>query len=155
MTCQAFLDEMSARKGEIIGRTDWMAYSQKNIDAFSELTGEKGPIHNDPEWAEANTPFQSTLVQGHLLISSFTAMAKSLKWPEADFDYRLNYGYDRIRIMAPVKTDQRFCTDFTLKNIIRKAPLGLLATVEVKLQAEDNDKPSIIAEWLFYIQFKS
>lgn len=141
--------------GQEIGRTDWISYDQTQVDAHGRLTGDDGPIHSDPEWAARETGFGGSIVQGSLLLSTFTRMAKSLEWPDGDLAYRMNYGFNRVRIINPVKTAQPFRGRFQLKDSRAKSELALLVTMDATLETEGSEQPAIAAEWLAYLQFNS
>lgn len=150
-----FLDEIKSMAGQEIGVTDWLSFDQDQINAHGSLTGDQGPIHNDPEWCAANTPFGGTIVQGSLILSTFTQMAKSLEWPAGDIAFRMNYGFNRIRIITPVKTGQKFRGRFALKDAVLKSDTSVLATLEAVIEGEGDETPAIVAEWLAFMQFNS
>lgn len=150
-----YLATLEPRLGTEIGVTEWLAYDQADVDAHSSLTGDDGPIHSDPEWAARETAFGGSIVQGSLLLSTFTKMAKSLKWPDGDIAYRMNYGFDRIRIISPVKTGQRFKGKFVLKEVSPKTDSAILIKMNATIEAEGADRPAVVAEWLAFMQFNS
>jgi acyl dehydratase len=61
--------------------------------------------------------------------------------------YPLNYGFDRIRFVAPVVVGSRIRAHFLLKERTRR-PEGDLLRVEVTVEIEGQDRPALIAEWL-------
>ena len=155
MNAEHFLAKMKTQLGIEMGTTAWMSYDQDQINAHGGLTGDDGPIHNDPVWAAKATGFGGTIVQGSLILSSFTRMAKSLDWPEGDIAYRMNYGFDRIRITAPVKTGQSFRGRFSLKDATPKNDKAILLTLDTTIEVQGGTKPAIAAVWLTYLQFNS
>jgi len=150
-----FLAALKAKTNPDLGFTDWFTYNQQAIDNHAKTSGDDGPIHNDPEYCKAHTPFGGTIVQGSLLMSTLTRMAKSLEWPDGEMVFRLSYGYNKVRIIQPIKTDQRFRGRFRLKDAEAKGNHALLITVDITLEGEGNDGPALAAEWLFYVQFAS
>lgn len=150
-----FIAELRAKTDTAIGATDWFSYDQDAVDLHAKNTGDDGPVHNDPDYCKANTPFGGTIVQGSLLMSSFTRMVKCLVWPDGEMVFRLNYGYNKVRIVKPVKTGQRFRGHFHFKNVEEKGTNAALIAVDAILQGEGDDGPAVVAEWLFYIQFAS
>ena len=48
-----------------------VTYTQEGVIAFAEITGDKNPIHLDPEFA-AKTPFGRPIVHGFLSASVFS-----------------------------------------------------------------------------------
>ena len=152
---EAFLSFVQANRGEEFGVSPWCSYDQEGVTAHGLLTGDYGPIHADPEWCKENTQFGGTILQGSLIISSLTQMARSLKWPDGDIAFRMNYGFDRIRIIQPIKTGANFRGRFFLKEAKPKGDKALLVEVEVKIEDQNSEKPALLIDWLFYIQFNS
>lgn len=148
-----FLAALKAKTNPDMGVTKWFAYDQQAVDNHAKISGDDGPVHNDPDYCRAHTPFGGTIVQGSLLMSTLTRMAKSLEWPDGEMLFRLSYGYNKVRIIQPVKTGQRFRGQFTLKDAAPKGDNALLISVDIELVGEGADGPALVAEWLFYIQF--
>lgn len=152
---QKFIAALHSKEDKDMGFTDWYCYDQTSVSQHGATSGDDGPVHNDAEWCKANTPYGGTIVQGSLLLSTLTHMAKSLVWPEADMRVRLNYGYDKVRIIQPIKTGQRFRGKFTFSDASPKGEQAALIKVGVTLDGEGEEGPALMAEWLFYIQFGS
>lgn len=152
---QNFMAALKAKTDPSMGVTDWHCYDQDAVNAHGATTGDDGPVHNDPEWCRANTPFGGTIVQGSLLLATFTQMVKSLVWPDGEMVVRLNYGYDKVRIVQPVKTDQRFRARFDFNDVTQKSEKALMIKVDVTLEGEGDEGPAVVAEWLFYVEFAS
>jgi len=60
----------------------------------------------------------------------------------------LNYGFDRVRFLAPVKSGKRVRGRFTLDSIEEKAPGQILMRHLVTVEIEGEDKPALAAIWL-------
>ncbi len=148
----ARLPGLAALKGREIGVSDWKEIDQTAIDAFSALTGDAGPIHNDPEEAAAISPFGGTIVQGFFMLSCLTGFAKSLRLPQEGVAFRLNYGFDRVRLIAPVPTGSRIRGRFTLGDISARGDNAALMTMHATVEAEGLDTPAVVADWLAYLQ---
>jgi acyl dehydratase len=76
------LPELTALCGHDIGVSGWKLIDQAAIDRFTELTGDGGPIHNDPQEARQIAPFGGTIVQGFMMLSLLTGFAKSISLPQ-------------------------------------------------------------------------
>ena len=60
----------------------------------------------------------------------------------------LNYGFDKVRFLTPVKTGWRVRGRFFLRAMDEKAPGQWVSTFDVTIEIEGESKPALIAEWL-------
>ena len=60
----------------------------------------------------------------------------------------VNYGFDRVRFLAPVKSGKRVRGRFTLDSLEEKAPGQILMRHSVTVEIEGEDKPALTAIWL-------
>ena len=140
------LEDMLAKVGESVGTSDWILVDQARIDAFADTTEDHQFIHVDPEAAKA-TPFGQTIAHGFLTVSLLAPMMEDLDKP--DVQMSVNYGFNKLRFLTPVKSGRRIRGHFKLLELIEKRPGQWLQTVEVTVEIEGEDKPALIAEWLF------
>ena len=152
MSIETLLPDIAALRGQDIGVSDWKLIDQQAIDEFTALTGDGGPIHNDPDEARRVAPFGGTIVQGFMMLSCLTGFAKAIELPQAGVAFRMNYGFDRVRIIAPVPVDSRIRGRFHLRDIMMKGDTAALMTLEATVEVEGSDSPAIVAEWLTYLQ---
>ncbi len=155
MSQEDHIKQFSARIGKEIGLSDWIIITQPEIDDYAKLTEDSGRIHNDLEWAVKNTPFRSTIVQGTFLISQFVRTLKNCNVEIAleNWIYRLNYGFNTIRMIKPIKEGLRFRGRFTIKDVQPKGRKGTVTTLDAQLEIEGQEGPAVIAEWLFYVKY--
>jgi acyl dehydratase len=143
----ASLDEIRARIGEEIGVSSWLTVDQARIDAFAEATEDRQFIHTDRASA-AQTPFGGTIAHGFLTLSLLSRMgAEAMLIPEG-VKMAVNYGLDRVRFLAPVKSGARVRGRFTLDSVEEKAPGQLLFRHTVTVEIEGEEKPALTAVWL-------
>lgn len=138
--------------GDHLGASAWMRVSQRQIDAFGVVTEDLEPLHNDPSWCTENSPYRQPIAYGFLTLSLLTkfmheATADAMRGHTGTTSYPLNYGFDRIRFVAPVVVDSRIRARFVLKGRTCR-PEGDLLRVEVTVEIEGQDRPALIAEWL-------
>lgn len=146
----ASLAEIRARVGEEIGVSDWLTIDQARIDAFADATGDRQFIHTDPA-AAAQTHFGGTIAHGFLSLSLLSRMgADAMLIPEG-VKMGVNYGLDRVRFLAPVRSGKRVRGRFTLDSADEKAPGQLLMRHTVTVEIEGEDKPALTAAWLTLI----
>ena len=60
----------------------------------------------------------------------------------------VNYGLDRVRFLAPVKSGKRLRGRFMLDSAEEKAPGQWLMRYRVTVEIEGEEKPALTAEWL-------
>ena len=143
----ASLDEIRAQIGEEIGVSSWLTVEQPRIDAFAEATEDRQFIHTDPA-AAAQTPFGGTIAHGFLTLSLLSRMgAEAMLIPEG-VKMAVNYGLDRVRFLAPVRSGKRVRGRFTLDSVEEKAPGQVLMRHTVTVEVEGEDKPALTAQWL-------
>ena len=143
----ASLDDIRARAGEEIGVSSWLTVDQSRIDAFAEATEDRQFIHTDPA-AAAQTPFGGTIAHGFLSLSLLSRMAaEAMPVPEG-VKMAVNYGLDRVRFLAPVRSGRRVRGRFTLDSVEEKAPGHVLMRHIVTVEIEGEDKPALTAVWL-------
>ena len=95
-------EALAARIGTEIGISRWIRIDQKTIDTFANLTADTYFIHTDPERAKAETPFGGTISHGFLTLSMLATMAYEVcPWIERT-KTGINYGFNRLRFVAPV-----------------------------------------------------
>ena len=141
------LDDIRSRIGQAIGVSDWLTMDQKRIDEFAESTEDRQFIHVDPQ-AAAQTPFGTTIAHGFLSLSMLSRMAAEVMLIPDTTRMAVNYGLDRVRFIAPVKSGKRIRGRFRLDSIEEKAPGQLLLRHTVTVEIEGEEKPALTAEWL-------
>ena len=143
----ASLDEIRARIGQEIGVSSWLTVDQDRIDAFAEATEDRQFIHTDPA-AAAQTLFGGTIAHGFLSLSLLSRMGAEVFLAPEGVKMAVNYGLDRVRFLAPVRSGKRLRGRFTLDSAEEKAPGQLLFRYTVTVEIEGEDKPALTAEWL-------
>ena len=140
-------DEIRAKIGTEIGVSDWMMIDQDMINRFADLTDDHQFIHIDPE-AAAKTPFGGTIAHGFLVLSMLASMGKAASFAMQGIYMGVNYGFDKVRIMAPVRSGKRIRGRFALKDMVERSPGQWMATLDCTIEIEGEDKPAVKAEWL-------
>ena len=143
----ATLDEIRGRVGGEVGVSSWLTIDQARIEAFADATEDRQFIHVDPE-AAAQTPFGGTIAHGFLTLSLLSRMAAEGMLVPDGVKMAVNYGFDRVRFLAPVKAGKRVRGRFTLDSVEEKAPGQWLLRHIVTVEIEGEDKPALTAAWL-------
>ena len=137
------IEELKTLAGQEVGVSGWLPVTQEMIDRFADVTGDHQWIHVDPERAKRETPFGSTIAHGFLTVSLLPQLSQQTLVVQGDFKMRINYGFNRLRFVSPVRSGSRIRARFTAHKVTDKE-VTWLVTVEV----EGQDKPAVVAEWL-------
>ena len=143
----ASLTEIKSRVGEEVGVSDWIVIDQARIDQFADATGDRQFIHTDPA-AAAETPFGGTIAHGFLTLSLLSRMGAEAMLVPDRMKIAVNYGLERVRFLAPVRSGKRVRGRFTLDSVEEKAPGQILLRHTVTVEIEGEDKPALSAVWL-------
>lgn len=133
--------------GQEVGLSRWITVDQDRIDAFARITEDEQFIHVDPEAARA-TPFGGTIAHGFLTLSLASAMSYDAVKPLEGVVMGVNYGFDKLRFLAPVPAGARIRGRFKLLSAEDKGGGRWLLKHELTVEIEGADKPALIAEWL-------
>ncbi len=140
-------EEIRSRIGEEVGASDWLMVDQERINAFADATEDHQFIHADPD-AAAKTPFGGTIAHGFLTLSLLPRMGAQAMLLPFDLKMAVNYGFERVRFLAPVRAGKRVRGRFVLDSAEEKAPGQLLMRYSVTVEIEGEDKPALTAVWL-------
>ena len=139
--------DLQARIGQEIGLSDWVDVTQDMVDRFADLTDDHQFIHVDPV-AAAGTPFGGTIAHGFLVLALLSKLGRAAEFILEGVQMGMNYGFDRVRLMAPVRTGKRIRGRFVLKDLVERAPGQWLSTLTVTVEIEGEAKPAVVADWL-------
>ncbi len=141
------IDDLTGMTGSEIGTSRWFVVGQDRIDAFADATEDHQFIHVDPA-AASMTPFGGTIAHGFLSLSLLSAMAYDAI-PKVDgVRMMVNYGFDRVRFLAPVRSGSKVRGRFVLAAFDERAPGQYLARYTVTVEIDGSDKPALTADWL-------
>ena len=141
------LDDIRFRIGEEVGVSSWIEIDQQRIDTFPYATDDHKFIHVDPA-AAAAAGLGGTIAHGFLSLSLLSRMAAEASLLPEGLKMALNYGLDRVRFLAPVRSGKRVRGRFTLDSIEEKAPGQWLLRHTVTVEIEGEEKPALSAQWL-------
>jgi acyl dehydratase len=152
MPSEISLSDIRNIVGTEIGVSDWIMVDQTMIDAFADATDDHQFIHVDPERAR-ETMFGGTIAHGFLTLSLLSAMNFNCVPVIREQTMGVNYGFDKVRFMSPVKEGTRVRGRFKLAEArLRGAGMAML-TYEVSVEIENERKPALTATWITISQF--
>lgn len=140
-------NNMNENIGADMGTSDWVLIDQGRISAFADCTDDQQFIHVDPGKA-SKTPFGSTIAHGFLSLSMLSHFAASVGCVFENTVMGINYGFDKVRFLAPVKVNKRVRAHARLLDVREKEPGRFLVKQEVTIEIEGETTPALIAEWL-------
>ncbi len=137
-------DDLPGLVGQELGVSDWFEISQQRIDRFAEVTEDRQWIHVDVE--RAGRELGGTIAHGFLTLSMLSAMTYQVLQVDG-VSRGVNYGFNRIRFIAPVPAGARIRSRERLLAVEERAG-GLALTRECTVEIEGGEKPALVAEWL-------
>ena len=147
MTAAVTLAELKDLVGREVGLSRWFLIDQKRIDAFADATEDWQFIHIDPDAAQA-TPFGATIAHGFLTLSMLSAFAYDALPKVAGVAMGVNYGFEKVRFVAPVRSGRRIRGRFRLEALTRRSAREWQSRKAVTVEIEGEDKPALVADWL-------
>lgn len=131
---------------------EWFQVNQDQIDQFADITHDHQFIHVDPERAK-DTPFGTTIAHGFLTLSMLTHLSASASsGPPDPAKYAgmltgINYGFNKVRFVSPVKVGSRIRARAVTANAELKGNAVEL-TRNITVEIEGEEKPALAAEWI-------
>jgi acyl dehydratase len=142
------LKEFGQYVGREIGVSDWVLVSQEQIDRFADATGDHQFIHVDPQRAAKETPFGGTIAHGFLTLSLLSKLAIDALPAVAGRAMGINYGFERVRFLSPVRAGSRVRGRFVLQSAAPRSAREWQMRFNVTVEIEHEEKPALAAEWL-------
>jgi acyl dehydratase len=143
----ASIEDIRSKVGSEVGVSGWLLVDQARIDAFADVTEDPQFIHIDPE-AAAKTPFGGTIAHGFLTLSLLSRMAADAMPRPEGVKMGVNYGFEKVRFLAPVRSGSRVRGRFTLAAFDEKRPGQWQFMHSVTVEIEGEEKPALIADWI-------
>ena len=134
--------------GRELGVSEWLAVQQERIDQFASCTGDRQWIHVDVERARRESPFGGPIAHGYLTLSLVAPTAMELGAVPADAAAGLNYGLDKVRFVAPVKSGARVRNRVVLASVEPQDASRVLVKLRCTLEIEGEAKPALVADML-------
>jgi len=131
------------------GVGEWTEITQKMISKFADLTDDHQFIHVDPEAAKS-VGFPTTIAHGFLTLSMLTHLGASIPQDPQMFvgvAMGMNYGFDKVRFIAPVPNGSRVRCRSTLKAAEPKGD-AIHLTRTFTMEIEGSEKPALVADWI-------
>ncbi|MDA3823378.1 MAG: MaoC family dehydratase [Bacteroidales bacterium] len=145
-------DEFEKYVGELLGTSEWQKITQEQINKFADATLDHQWIHTDPESANKEGPFGTTIAHGYLTLSILP-----FHWDQIievnNISMLVNYGIENLKFSQAVLVNSEVRMHATLKSI--KDLRGIAKSeINVTLEIKDYKKPALEATVIFLYHFK-
>lgn len=144
-------DTLEGEIGKTLGISDWVKIDQARISAFADATEDWQAIHLDAD-AGREAGFDGAVAHGYLTLSMLSHLAYDALPEIEGTRASVNYGFDRIRFVAPVLAGARIRAHFKLTGVQPRGD-GLQLRLEVTVDIEGKQRPALLAEWLVLYLF--
>ena len=125
----------------------WLTVDQTMIDRFAVATHDHQFIHVDPERAKAETPYGGTIAHGFLTLSLLSTLAYDALPGVEGARIGVNYGFDRVRFLNPVRAGARVRGRFRMIGLTERA-VSVQTAWDAAIEIEQATKPALTAEWI-------
>jgi acyl dehydratase len=145
----------SAAKGETEGTGDWFEMTQEDINTFADVTRDHQFIHVDPEACATMSPWGVPIAHGFLTLSMLTHLSASIPVARERLDgvvMGVNYGFDKVRFVSPVKVGSRIRATSSIADAELKGD-AIQVTRTMTVEVEGEEKPALVADWLTRIVY--
>ena len=142
------ISTLSQFVGQELGVSEWMTIDQERINHFASFTGDQQWIHVDVERAKRESLFGTTIAHGYLTLSLAAALSMGLGIIPAGVSQVLNYGLDKVRFLAPVKSGSRVRDRVVLLAAEPQGKGRILLKFRNTIEIEGEAKPALIADAL-------
>lgn len=140
-------EEIQQYAGHEAEPTDWFEVKQEQINQFADCTHDHQFIHIDPAKA-AETPFGTTIAHGFLTLSMLSHFSEQFGLVIDGTYMGVNYGFDSVRFISPVKVNSRIRAHAKTIEITEKNPGQFMSKTEITVEIEGEDKPALKAVWI-------
>jgi acyl dehydratase len=138
---------LSARIGQEMGASPWLQITQSQVTLFADAVHDWQFIHVDAQRAALESPYGGTIAHGFLSLSLLTALSKGVL-PQFTPSIEVNYGFDKVRFITPVKTGARIRGRYTLSAFSWRSPQEFVARYAVVVEIEGEPRPALAADWI-------
>jgi len=136
-----------SRIGTDLGYSDWFLVDQQRVNDFADVTIDHQFIHVD-EAAAAASPLGGTIAHGFLTLSLLVHLASQVMTPPDNLVMSVNYGFNKIRFLAPVRVGAEVRAHVTVADVIERGPGQFLVEYDVTVEIRGEDTPALVARWL-------
>src|SRR6202161_377920 len=139
--------------GHEVGVSSWHLVDQNRVDVYADVIEDHQLMHIDPERARKEAPFGTTVAHGFLTMSLLSIMSYEVMPVIEGTTMGVNYGFDKLRFVSPVRSGSRVRGRFKLMEAKLRKPKELQSLTHVSVEIEGEEKPALVADWIGLIYF--
>jgi acyl dehydratase len=140
-------EELKGYVGKQLEPGSWFTIDQDRINHFADVSLDHQFIHVDEE-AAAQSPFGGTIAHGFLTLSMLTHLVADFALLPDKIVMGINYGFDKVRFLAPVRAGKRVRAVSTIADVQEKEGNRVLIKQAITVEIEGEETPALVAEWL-------
>lgn len=137
------IEEITGLVGAELGPSSWREITQRDIDAYADLSGDDNPIHVDAQAAVAS-PYGGTIAHGMLTLSMVVRHLREI-YRVTGASMGIVYGFDRIRFPNAVPSGTRIRVRGRVASVTEVAG-GWQVMLPLTFELEGAEKPAVVAE---------
>ena len=138
----ASVAQLHALVGVELGPTTWYEVTQERVDTFAQATQDFQWIHVDVEKAR-RSPLGGTIAHGLFTLALGPRFMKELIALDG-FSQAINYGYDRVRFMAPLAVGSNLRMRATITTV-DDFEGGAQVVTQQTFERDGQEKPVCVA----------
>ena len=142
------VEDYKDKIGDVVGTSNWIKIDQDMINDFANITMDNQFIHLSPKRAVKETPFGSTIAHGFLILSLSTKFYNDALKSLPGEKIGINYGFDKIRFISPVKCNDSIRGVFELQDVRQRSCKGVLFKYKLTTEIMGKEKPALVCSWL-------
>jgi acyl dehydratase len=142
---------LKADEGREEGTGDWLEITQERINQFADVTEDHQFIHIDPAKCAELSPWGVPIAHGFLTLSLLTKLYGSVPRDAEKLKgviMGVNYGFEKVRFINPVKVGSKIRAHATLKGVDLKDPNTINTTATITVEIDGEEKPALVADWI-------
>ncbi len=139
------------------GTGEWFEVDQARIDTFADVTVDQQFLHVDPELCRTLSPWGVPIAHGFLTLSLLTKLAETVPQDMSRLEgivMGVNYGFDKVRFVSPVKVGSRVRASGVLKDVEQKDADTVQVTRTFTVEIEGETKPALVADWITRLVYR-
>lgn len=137
--------------GKEIGVSEYLKITQDRINLFADATSDHQWIHVDTERAKVESPFNSTIAHGYLMLSLLPYMWNQIIEVN-NIKMLINYGIDKLKFNQPVIVDSEVRLRVKLASLVNLRGISK-AEIKFVLEIKDSKKSAMEGTVLFLYHF--